>query len=95
MTSGVKGYLVSQSVDGLFSVLCPDIYLDHWTRRSQSSRRLITLISVGWVPPYLRSSGAGLDLGTRVSCSRFTPARIAPHRGCLPSNGQNVPPGRV
>jgi hypothetical protein len=35
MTSGVKGYVVSQSVDGLFSLLSPDIYLDHWKRRSQ------------------------------------------------------------
>ena len=29
-------------------------------------RRLILLISVGWVPPYLRPSGACLILGTSV-----------------------------
>ena len=51
MTSGVKGYVVSQSVDGLLLFLYPDLYLDYWKRRSQSSRRLITRISVGWVPP--------------------------------------------
>jgi hypothetical protein len=29
-------------------------------------RRLILLISVGWVPPYLRPSGACLTLGSSV-----------------------------
>ena len=29
-------------------------------------RRLILLISVGWLPPYLRPSGACLTLGSRV-----------------------------
>ena len=29
-------------------------------------RRLILLISVGWVPPYLHPSGACLCLGSRV-----------------------------
>jgi hypothetical protein len=49
------------------------LYADHRKRGSQSSRRLITLISVGWVPPDLCPSGACLDLGTRASCSRLTP----------------------
>jgi hypothetical protein len=31
-------------------------------------RRLILLISVGWVPPYLRPSGACLTLGPSVLC---------------------------
>jgi hypothetical protein len=95
MTSGVKGYFVSQSVDGLLSWLSSDLNPDQWKRRSQASRRLITLISVGWVLPYLRPSGACLDLGSRVSCSRLPPTRIAPHRGCVPSNGLSVPPSRV
>lgn len=30
----------------------------------------------------MRPSGAGLDLGTRVSFSRLTPSRVTPHRGC-------------
>ena len=29
-------------------------------------RRLILLLSVGWVPPYLRPSGACLSLGSSV-----------------------------
>jgi hypothetical protein len=29
-------------------------------------RRLILLISVGWLPPYLHPSGACLFLGTRM-----------------------------
>jgi hypothetical protein len=49
-------------------------------------RRLIRLISVGWLPPDVRPSGAGLDLGTRVSFSLFTPSRVAPHRGCASSD---------
>jgi hypothetical protein len=35
MTSGVKGYLVSKSIDGLFSFLSPDVYPDHGKRRRQ------------------------------------------------------------
>jgi hypothetical protein len=70
MTSGVKGYFVSKSVDGLFSLFSSDLSPDHWKRRSQSSRRLITLLSVGWVPPDWRPSGACLALGPRVSCRR-------------------------
>jgi hypothetical protein len=33
---------------------------------ASKTRRLILLISVGWLPPYLRPSGAGLDLGTSM-----------------------------
>ena len=29
-------------------------------------RRLILLLSVGWVPPYLRPSGACLSLGSSI-----------------------------
>jgi hypothetical protein len=35
MTSGVKGSVVSKSVDGLFSLLYTDLYPDHWKRGSQ------------------------------------------------------------
>jgi hypothetical protein len=44
----------------LFSPLC--------MKRGGASkrRRLILLLSVGWVPPYLHPSGACLHLGTRV-----------------------------
>src|SRR4030095_4135944 len=54
-------------------------------------RRLIMLISVGWLPPSLRPSGACLALGTRVCFSLFTPSRITPHRGCVSSDVQAKP----
>jgi len=68
------------------------LYADHRQRGSQSSRRLILRISVGWVPPDVYPSGAGLARGPRVSCRRFTRTRMAPHRGGLSSDGQRVPP---
>src|ERR1043166_9361522 len=49
------------------------------------------LISVGWLPPYLRPSGACLALGTRVCFSLFTPSRITPNRGCVSSDVQAKP----
>jgi hypothetical protein len=42
---------------------------------------LILLIAMGWGPPDWRPSGAGLDLGTWVSCRLFTRTRMTPHRG--------------
>src|SRR4029453_791446 len=54
-------------------------------------RRLILLISVGWLPPYLRPSGACLALGTRVCFSLFTPSRVDPNGGCLSSDAQAKP----
>src|SRR6266850_1358694 len=49
---------------------------------ASKTRRLILLISVDWLPPYLRPSGAGLDRGPRVCFSLLTPPRVTPHRGC-------------
>jgi hypothetical protein len=49
---------------------------------ASKTRRLILLISVDWVPPDWRPSGAGLDLGARVWFSLFTPPRVTPNRGC-------------
>jgi hypothetical protein len=51
-------------------------------------RRLILLLSVGWLPPYLHPSGACLALGTRVAYSLLTPPRVAPNRGCVSSDGR-------
>src|SRR5215510_8304909 len=48
-------------------------------------RRLLLLVCVGWLPPELHPSGTCLARGMRVSCSLFTPSRIAPHRGCASS----------
>src|SRR5215813_5881309 len=54
-------------------------------------RRLILLISVGWLPPYLRPSGACLALGTRVCFSLLTPSRVTPNRGCVSFDAQAKP----
>src|SRR5215813_5706381 len=53
---------------------------------ASKTRRLIMLISVGWVPPYLYPSGACLHLGTRVPCGLITPPRVTPNRGCASSD---------
>jgi hypothetical protein len=58
---------------------------------ASQNRRLILRLSVGWVAPDLRPSGAGLARGTRVSCSLFTPSRVAPHRGCAASDRHGKP----
>jgi hypothetical protein len=46
---------------------------------------LILLISVGWGPPDVSPGDACRARGPRVSCSRFTPARVASNRGGLSS----------
>jgi hypothetical protein len=58
---------------------------------ARKRRRLLLLLAVEWVPPSLRPSGAGLALGPRVSCSRFTPSRVAPHRGRASAAGRSTP----
>src|SRR5262249_25483669 len=55
---------------------------------ASKTRRLITLISVGWLPPYLPPSGACLILGTRVPIGLITPPRVTPNRGCVSSHGR-------
>jgi hypothetical protein len=79
--------------------LATDVFACSWSSCPSSigragarkKRRLILLLSVGWVPLYLRPSGACLDLGTRVSFSLLTPSRIAPNRGCSSSEAQAKP----
>ncbi len=58
---------------------------------ARKRRRLILLISVGWLPPSLRPSGACLARGTRVCCSLFTPSRVTPHRGGVSADAQAKP----
>jgi hypothetical protein len=55
---------------------------------ASKTRRLILLLAVDWRPPDLCPSGAGLVLGTRVSCRLLTPTRATPHRGCVSSDGR-------
>src|SRR5499426_4086800 len=55
---------------------------------ASKTRRLITLISVGWLPPYLHPSGACLNLGTRVPVGLITLPRVTPNRGCVSSDGR-------
>jgi hypothetical protein len=50
---------------------------------ASKTRRLILLLAVGWVPPSLGPSGACLRLGTSRPDGLGTPARIAPHQGCV------------
>ena len=75
MTSGVK------SCDSSFLHILTPFFCVIGRAGASKTRRLITLISVDWVPPYLYPSGTGLGLGTRVSCSRLTPTRVVPYRG--------------
>src|SRR5215471_10187240 len=55
---------------------------------ASNTRRLILLISVGWVPPYLLPSGACLTLGTRIPDGLVTLSRVTPNRGCASSNAR-------
>jgi hypothetical protein len=48
---------------------------------ASQTRRLITLRSMGWLPPDVRPSGACLTRGTSLPAGLFTPSRVAPHRG--------------
>jgi hypothetical protein len=63
------------------------------TDGASQKRRLILLLSVGWVPPDLRPSGACSSLGARVSCGLFTPSRVTPYRGCASAEARGKPTG--
>jgi hypothetical protein len=55
---------------------------------ARKTRRLITLLSVGWLPPSWPPSGACLMLRPSVPCSLVTLPRVAPHRGCAFADGR-------
>src|SRR5215510_13257535 len=78
MTSDVKGgeqlFYVCIRVFSLLSI---------GRAGASKTRRLITLLSVDWLPPYLHPSGACLILGTRVPVGLLTPPRVTPNRGCV------------
>jgi hypothetical protein len=48
---------------------------------ARKTRRLLTLLSVGWLPPSVPPSGVCLMRGTSVPCGLITPPRVTPHRG--------------
>src|SRR5215470_9688040 len=50
---------------------------------ASKTRRLITLLSVGGLPPSWPPSGACLNRGTSVPCGLVTLPRVPPHRGCV------------
>src|SRR5215510_16018836 len=79
MTSDVKGW------SNFFTSASEFFLLSIGRAGASKTRRLITLISVGWVPPYLHPSGACLILGTRVPYGLLTPPRVTPNRGCVSS----------
>src|SRR3954465_15115576 len=89
MTSDVKGW------EQLFYVCIIVFSLLAIGRAGASkTRRLITLISVGWLPPYLHPSGACLILGTSIPVGRITPSGVTPNRGCV-SSDRRWKPGKL
>src|SRR4029453_18989230 len=86
MTSNVK------SGEQIFLSL-HDVFLPSCIGRAGASnmRRLILLLSVGGVPPYLRPSGPCLCLGTRMPAGLVTLSRVTPHRGCVSSKARGKP----
>jgi hypothetical protein len=85
MTSNVKSW--RENSHDVFCMLRSSLVMWCIGRAGASkTRRLIMLISVGWLPPYLYPSGACLNLGTRVPCGLITPPRVTPHRGCVSSD---------
>ena len=81
MTSNVKSG--QQIFLGLHDVFCPRCI---GKAGASKNRRLILLLSVGWLPPYLHPSGACLTLGSSMPCGLLTPPRVTPHRGCVSSD---------
>jgi hypothetical protein len=76
MTSDVKSAAKSFSV-----LIFRAVQLIIGRAGARPRRRLILLLSVGGILPDVRPSSAGLARGPRLSFSRFTPSRVAPHRG--------------
>ena len=86
MTSDVKGW------EQLFYVRIIVFFLVSLGRAGASqTRRLLTLLSVGWLPPSLPPSGACLMRGTSVPVGLITPPRVTPHRGCVSSKSGGKP----
>jgi hypothetical protein len=80
MTSDVKGW------EQLFYVCLIFSPFSIGRAGASKTRRLITLISVGWLPPSLHPSGACLNLGTSVPGGLLTLPRVTPNRGGVSSD---------
>jgi len=76
MTSDVKGW------EQLFYVCLIFSLFSLGRAGASKTRRLLTLLSVGWFPPSWHPSGACLTRGTSVPVGLFTLPRVTPHRGC-------------
>ena len=77
MTSDVKGW--EQRCDGCRR-FCP-LVSSLGSAGARQTRRWLTRIAVGGLPPDGPPSGAGLMRGTSVPVGRCTPPRVTPHRG--------------
>ena len=82
MASDVKGW------EQLFLRLHPGFPLSIGRAGARKTRRLLTLLSVDWLPPSWPPSGACLMQGTSVPCGRCTRPRVTPHRGCVSADGR-------
>lgn len=63
------------------SLLFPDSTVFGGEGETSKSRRLILLISAGWLPPCIGPSGAFLGLGSSVCFRLLTFSRVAPTSG--------------
>src|SRR6266508_1545722 len=55
---------------------------------ARKTRRLITLLSGGWLPPSWHPSDACLHRGTSGPLGLRTPPRVTPHRGGVSAEGR-------
>jgi hypothetical protein len=62
---------------------------------ARKTHRLLTLLSVAWLPPAVQPSGACLMLGTSVPVGLITPPRVPPHRGGTSADRGEHPLERV
>ncbi len=86
MTSDVKGW------EQRFYVRIIVFFLGSLGRAgARKTRRVITLISVGGLPPSWPPSGACLRRATSGPVGLLTPPRVTPHRGGASSDGRWEP----
>ena len=83
MTSDVKGW------EPLFSVRSRVFFLLSLGRvGARNTRRLLTRLSMGWLPPSWPPSGAGRMRGPSGPVGLLPPPRVTPHRGGVSADGR-------